>query len=151
MKHGLSFCSDPSYDHVRVRHLSVGRQSEANPATGLHSNGERNGLRIIVEVPVEFVETSFSFSVQSSLERVAGEIVSAPCKTQRTYQKNQVFRHGLFDRHVLHNRLLILGTWSVSLCVCLSCTAFSAATRLSKSDSKRFTAAILSLDYSLLQ
>ena len=83
VEHGFSVCSDPPYDHVRVRHLSVGRKSEANPATGLHANGERNGLRVIVEVPVELVETSFSFSVQSSFELVAGEIVVAKAEAQR--------------------------------------------------------------------
>ena len=60
----------PSNDHVRVRHLSVGREAEANPARSLHANGKRNGFGCIIEGPVQFVETSVIFSIESGLERV---------------------------------------------------------------------------------
>ena len=58
LEHGFSAVRDPSYDHVRVWHLSVGRQSESNPARCLDSNSERYGFHCVVEFPVELVETS---------------------------------------------------------------------------------------------
>ena len=49
----------PSNHHVRLRHLSVGRQSEADPSRGPHAHGESDVLRLDVKVPVERVVTSF--------------------------------------------------------------------------------------------
>ena len=63
MEHRVSFIRDPSYDHVRVGHLSVRRKSKANPTRGIHANGEGNCLCFIVERPVEFVQTSVFLSV----------------------------------------------------------------------------------------
>ena len=68
MELSSSIVRHPSNDHVRVWHLSVGRDPEAYPARGLHTDGERNGFRDIVERPVQFVEASFHFGIQGSFE-----------------------------------------------------------------------------------
>ena len=67
----------------------LGESPRANPTRGIDANGERNGFLRIVEVPVEFVETSVFCSVQRHFERVAGEIVRAPGQADRANQHNK--------------------------------------------------------------
>ena len=55
MKEWLSFLVHPTNDHVGAGHLSVGRESEANPAFRADTHGKGNGLRIEVVAPEELV------------------------------------------------------------------------------------------------
>ena len=56
MKVCFSICSNPAYDHIRSRHLSVGRNSKTNPARGADVHGEVNGPSCDAVVPVESIE-----------------------------------------------------------------------------------------------
>ena len=51
----LSIAVYPSDDHVAVGHLSVGRQSEADPSCCVHTDGKSDILVSSVEAPVELV------------------------------------------------------------------------------------------------
>ena len=86
LKDNVSVILHPSYDPVVGCHWFFGRESEANPARGLHANGERNVLGFIVEGPVQLVEASFVCRVQDGLERVGPrEVVSARLQSQRAH------------------------------------------------------------------
>ena len=90
MKESLSVIH-PSYDNVRVWHLSVAREAEANPTRSLYANSKRNGFCCIVEGPVQFIETSVFCSIQSDIERIGfREVVSTRGETQRASQHSKL-------------------------------------------------------------
>ena len=51
----LSIAVHPSDDDIAVGHLSVGRQSEADPSCCVHTDGKSDILVSSVEAPVELV------------------------------------------------------------------------------------------------
>ena len=63
----LSIAVHPSNDNVAVGHLSVRRQSEADPSRGLNTYSESNVLLLSIKAPVELVVSTL---IQNHIEAV---------------------------------------------------------------------------------
>ena len=55
MKLSVSITLHPSYDNVRLRHLSIWREAKTNPACGADIHCKANSLLFQVKVPVQCV------------------------------------------------------------------------------------------------
>ena len=55
MKLSVSITLHPSYDNIRLRHLSIWREAKTNPASGADIHCKANSLLFQVKVPVQCV------------------------------------------------------------------------------------------------
>ena len=74
MKLSASTIVHPSYDNIRLRHLTIRRETKTNPACGTDIHCKANGLLLQVKVPVQRVAI-----VQNGRETVLSLQVVGTC------------------------------------------------------------------------
>ena len=92
MKLSVSITLHPSYDNVRLRHLSIWREAKTNPACGADIHCKANCLLFQVKVPVQCVTI-----VQSGRETVLILQVVGTCSQLHKCSENRHYTDALSD------------------------------------------------------